>query len=69
MNYNFNDNERVKKLNDKGIDIIKKLCDEGNDIETIKKLIESDYLDIYDDFIDIDKFELEIDNSDSESKK
>jgi len=23
MNYNFNDNERVKKLNDKGIDIIK----------------------------------------------
>jgi hypothetical protein len=37
--------------------------------ETIKKLIESNYLDIYDDFIDIDKFELEIDNSDSESKK
>ncbi len=68
MNYNFNDNERVKKLNAKGIDIIKKLCDEGNDVETIKKLIESDYLDIYDDFIDIDKFELEIDNSDSESK-
>ncbi len=66
MNYNFNDNERVKKLYDKGIDIIKKLCDEGNNVETIKKLIESDYLDMYDDFIDIDKFELEIDNSDSE---
>jgi hypothetical protein len=32
MNYNFNDNERVKKLNAKGIDIIKKLCDEGNDV-------------------------------------